>query len=210
MPSIVYLILLLILIEILSTFYARYLLQFKILRYLIFPGIFFHELCHYLACKITLAKVDKFSFGWREGEVVHSPSPIPFIGGLIISLAPLAGGIIALYYLFFWLSGWSIGAADVVSNIATVSKIFGSINFFSWQFALFVYLALNLLAVVSPSRQDYKNIILGLILYIVLSFFLPILNQVNNLFISALSILAIIQLLVVAILRILLFLNRKI
>ena len=210
MPSIIYLVLLLILIEVFSVWYTRNLLQFKILSYLIFPGIFFHELCHYLACKLTWAKVDKFRFSWQEGEVVHERSPIPIVGGLIISLAPLAGGIIALYFLFYWLTGLSLGSVASDLNLAMLGKIFSSINFLSWQFVLFVYLILNVLAIVSPSHQDYKNIALGLILYVVLSFFIPVLNQANNLFVSALLILVAVQLLALVILGILVFFKKKI
>ena len=104
MPQILIVFASLIILEILSYFYQKLFVRFRILRIFLFLCIFIHEFSHYLACKFTLAPVQEFKVGRYQGHVIHGKSRIPLLGGLLISLAPLIIGIILLAGLFLWVT----------------------------------------------------------------------------------------------------------
>ena len=62
---ILYVVILFLVLELLSYFYAKLFNQLRFLRFSIVLGIFLHEFSHYLACKLTLAPVKRFRVGWR-------------------------------------------------------------------------------------------------------------------------------------------------
>ena len=54
------------------------------------PGIVVHECSHILGCLLTGAKVKNVVLLSKEGgSVTYSPSPLPFLGDVIINTAPL-------------------------------------------------------------------------------------------------------------------------
>ena len=217
MPQIIIVIILFIIIEILSYFYQKLFIGFKFLRGFLFSGIFIHEFSHYLACKLTLAPVQQFKIGWQAGHVTHGKSKIPIVGGMLISLAPLIVGIFLLVILFLWITGasfndfWQLFQGGQFKDPAYLTVYFNNawvnIKVISWQFWVWLFLNLNILAVFVPSKQDFKNIIFGLILYILISYFWLPMIAVNTLVIFALSfalvmlILALIVLLVLTLLK---------
>ncbi len=191
MNSIFFVILLFILLQALGHAYVLLFNQIAFLRYTLWLGVFIHEFSHFLACRLTLAPVYEFRAGLSQGYVKHGKSKIPIIGNMLISLAPLFGGVILLVLLFMWVLGldWNAfkgllgGKTQYFWGIRAhwdqVWRYFLSIDFGSWRFGVFVILFFNVLAVFNPSRRDLKNIALGLVFYVLLSLFWPVLESLN-------------------------------
>lgn len=218
MPLIFYVIVLFIFLELLSFFYAKLFSQLNFLRFSIILGIFLHEFSHYLACKITLAPVKKFYISRKKGYVLHGKSKIPILGGFIISLAPLFVGLTGLMAVVYYLNNnnhlilSSISAAKTdqwVDVFGYLKEWLFNLDYGSWKFWLSIFLSLNILATFTPSKKDYKNILAGIILYIILSYFFIFFRPVNLMLIYVLS-LANIVLLVAIFLLIILNLIKKV
>jgi len=71
------------------------------------------------------------------------------------------------------------------------NEIFSRLNFLSWQFWLSLYLIINIFATFAPSKQDYKNIILGLVVYILTSVMIIQLDGFNLWMANVLAIVAV-------------------
>ena len=114
----------------------------KTYRYLIAPGVVVHEYSHAVACLLTGARIREIRlFDARGGRVVHEAGRVPLAEG-IISTAPIFGACLAVYLLARLLVPSFIG--------------YGEIEFSSWQFLLFVYLAGTVSAAMAPSWQDLR------------------------------------------------------
>lgn len=178
-------------LQFLGKVYYKYYSEIVFLRYTLWLGVFIHEFSHFLACKLTFAKVFEFKVGLREGHVKHSKSKIPIIGGLLISLAPFLAGIVLLVLLFLWITGlgWKefieltgtgreclLGICDFDILFTIISQ---KVDFWSWKFAIYAVLNFILLAVFNPSRQDFKNVFWGMGLYVIASLFIPALLPLN-------------------------------
>ncbi|HLD82191.1 MAG TPA: hypothetical protein VJA22_03235 [Patescibacteria group bacterium] len=196
MNPIFFVITLFIILEILSFLFIKNISNFKIFHYLMWPGIFLHEFSHYLACKLTFARVKQFRVGFHMGHVVHHTSKIPILGGLLITLAPFLVGVLVLILLFSWITGldfttffqlFQSGQGGDWRDIKAVgSEIIASTDFLSVRFVVFLFFVLNILATFAPSAQDYRNVIWGLIIYTALSVFFRPLVPVNLLLFHAL------------------------
>lgn len=218
MPLIFYIIALFILLELLSFVYSKLFSQLNFLRFSIILGIFLHEFSHYLACKLTLAPVKKFYISKKKGYVLHGKSKIPIIGGFIISLAPLFVGMISLMAVVYYLNNNNHLILSSINAVKTdkwidvfwyLKEWLFNLEYGSWKFWLSIFLSLNILAAFTPSKKDYKNILAGIILYIILSYYFVFFRPVNLMLIYVLS-LANIVLLVAIFLLILLNLFKKI
>ena len=80
--------------------------QFHIilLSFLTFPGVIFHELSHYIMCKIARIRVHKvvlFRFGDPLGYVEHD-APEMFIDSILVSIAPFILNSTLAYFVFRW------------------------------------------------------------------------------------------------------------
>ena len=190
-PVILYLVVLVFAVQWLSLYFARLVNRLPLLRYLLFPGIFLHEFAHYIAALLTGAKVSEFKIGFHEGHVVHGKPKIPLIGMMLVTLAPLISGIIILIFTFQWVTGIPISevssARDLTSYILNLSS-------FSWQFFLALYIFINVLATFAPSKQDFKNSIIPILLYVIASFFLRQLDGFNLYLVNIVLIVAIVLL----------------
>lgn len=114
----------------------------KTYRYLIAPGVIVHEYSHAVGCVLTGARIREIRvFERTGGRVVHEESRLPFGEGLI-SMAPIFGAALAAYLLARLLVPGFVGLADV--------------EFSSWRFLLFTYLAASITAAMAPSGQDLK------------------------------------------------------
>jgi membrane protein implicated in regulation of membrane protease activity len=161
---------------------------------LAFPGIFVHEVSHMLGCLIMGAKVTNFSlFEPQGGYVTHGEPKIPIIGKPVISFAPLFGCGLALWFVY---SNMPI-QPDIMSEpkeafnllridftgtglqefalavFAVVKHFFVSIptlDFASGWTYLFAYLALSLGIAFSPSKQDFLNAVVSLVICVTLLF----------------------------------------
>ncbi len=158
-----------------------------IFRMLVFPGVLVHELSHYLACKLTGARVEKVQLFGRVpsegsetaygGYVMHGPSKLPIVGDFLISFAPVFGGL-GMMTLLTALAGDPLGfdqsPAKAVSDDATPvhniqSVIWGMICMMGWlpvriyenfgdlKFWGYLYLTASLAVTLAPSRQDFAN-----------------------------------------------------
>lgn len=146
-------------------------------RFFIAPGIIIHEFSHALACFLSGAKIREINlFSSQGGYVRHSSPKIPIIGKLLISFAPILGGIAALW-LFAWF--FNLGLAfdrvdfsqSFVQGIGVAFQgipVFVQAHWLSWQFWLFVYLTISIIICLVPSRQDFKNAFGGLLIVFVL------------------------------------------
>jgi hypothetical protein len=212
MPLIFYVLILFVLLQILSLANYRLLVNLNILKHTIFFGIFLHEFSHYLACKLTFAPVKKMSVGRKGGYVIHGSSRIPLLGNMIISLAPLFIGLLALVFIIYLLVGdknlfFSIISAIKAFNWQAVYVLlktwFVNTNFVHWKFWLLIFLFLNIVVVITPSKKDYTNILFGILIYIILSYYFSYFDIVNTYLINALILANILILMAILILLIL-------
>ena len=75
-----------------------------LLSFLTFPGVIFHEISHYIMCKIARIRVHKvvlFRFGNPMGYVEHD-APKMFIDSILISIAPFILNSAVAVLLFRW------------------------------------------------------------------------------------------------------------
>ncbi len=133
---------------------------------LLAPGTIVHELCHLVACLVTLTRVYEFhlfrlrreSDGTAQlGEVVHAD--VGPIRDFIIAVAPLVGASTLIYFLSVWLLPRGSWTALISSG---------------WMYIFLVVVLLIALGL-SPSQQDLKALpsflitisVVGLVGYIV-------------------------------------------
>ncbi len=126
---------------------------------LLFPGVVIHEFSHALGCLLSGAKVDEISLFSSKGSYVkHGKPKLPLIGSFVISFAPIAGGIAAL-----WVAAKPLGLVlprvEVSFSFDAVRELvlFATGNWESWSFWLFVYLVVSIVICLVPSKQDLKN-----------------------------------------------------
>jgi len=132
-------------------------------RLFVAPGVILHEISHAALCVLTFAKITKISFFDKDGgSVTHQKSPIPVLAPILISLAPLATGIIIFYFL-----GKVIQIEDTLSIPAMFQNlkiIYQTVDFSSWQNLIIIYLLLSIAVTMTPSWQDLINMALPLII----------------------------------------------
>lgn len=181
-PIIIYVVALFIALQLISLRYQKQVDRFFILRAFLIIGVFIHEFSHYIACKFMLAPVGEFKVGFRQGYVKHAKSRIPLLGGMIISLAPLFVGLVLLIILFLWLTGmsWQDFGLLLKEGQVNFKQILANIDVLTWKFWLILFLDFQLLAVFVPSKQDFKNIAVGLGIYLLLSYFTTWFNSLNG------------------------------
>lgn len=150
------------------------------------PGIIIHELSHYTACKITGAHVTRVKLIGKEGgSVTHgSPKRGGVVGQAFISMAPFIGipiVLILIALIFDRISffncdlTWSRERSWEVSSILLgtfrsaleLIKVNLIENRSPW-FLLYLYLAASLTTALAPSKQDFKNSWIGLLIIFVL------------------------------------------
>jgi len=136
-------------------------LNYSVVRLLFYVGTLIHELSHIIFCLLTGATIIESSIFSREPHVIHSKPKLPLIGQLLISLAPIVGGLLFLflinkYYLvnYFKIPQFYDWQGFLIAPLTLLSRI----NLLDWQSWLMLLLFLNVGAMVGPSIQDLKNI----------------------------------------------------
>jgi len=136
-------------------------LNYSVVRLLFYVGAFLHELSHVIFCRLTGATITGGNIFSRKPHVIHSKPKLPFIGQLLISLAPIIGGLLFLflinkYYLvnYFEIPQFSDWQSVLIAPLNLLSQI----NLLGWQSWLMILLFLNIGAMIGPSLQDLKNI----------------------------------------------------
>jgi hypothetical protein len=144
-------------------------LNYKITHLLYYIGAFVHETSHAILCVLTGAKIEEFTVFSDQPHVVYRPSKIPFLGALLISAAPIAGG---LFFLFL-VNRFLLGNYFVVAALSGIPHwrdlltepfaLVRQINLLQWQSWVMILLFFNVGAMLGPSTRDLKNIWLLLI-----------------------------------------------
>ena len=135
---------------------------------ILFPGVVLHELSHFITAILTGTPVDEIKlFSSTGGHVIHEKPRIPVFGQLAISFAPLAIGVIAIYFLLEQLplsDGINI-AIPRTSIILILPTITGGLHLI---YLLWIYLILSISLTLLPSKQDILASIAGIIVSIVI------------------------------------------
>ena len=136
-------------------------LNYSVVRLLFYVGAFIHELSHIIFCRLTGATITGGNIFSREPHITYSKPKLPFIGHLLISLAPIVGGLLFLflinkYYLvnYFKIPQFYDWQGFLIAPLTLLSRI----NLLDWQSWLMILLFLNVGAMIGPSFQDLKNI----------------------------------------------------
>jgi hypothetical protein len=125
---------------------------------------------------VTGAKIREFTVFADQPRVVHERSKLPFLGELLISAAPVAGGLLFLFLVNRYLLGNYFSmpqAVDWQSWKSALMALFGflsQINLLQWQSWVMVLLLLNAGAMLGPSTQDLKNVWPMLILLLFINY----------------------------------------
>ena len=163
---------------VLDRFWSRALSMWGLYYLISAPGVVVHECTHIAGCLITGAKIKKVVFFSKEGGSVTYQSPkVPLLGNVIIGTAPLFGIPLVLAGLT-WLFGTYFGCT-LFSSVPSLTSLAGAgallssaflilyenlvVEFNGW-FLLYLYLTISLVLSLSPSMQDIKNALAGLVI----------------------------------------------
>ena len=112
----------------------------KIIYFLSFPGVIFHELGHQIFCILTGTKVLKvcyFKFGDPSGYVIHD-EPKNVLSSLLISTGPFISGTIFSIIFFLILKKINIDNKNI--------------------FSVLIWLGFSIAVNCFPSKEDAKNL----------------------------------------------------
>lgn len=131
-----------------------------LLSLLLFPGVMIHELSHYLAAKILLVKINKFSLipksmknnTVRLGFVETDQTDI--VRDTLIGMAPLLSGMI----ITGWIAWAKLGLSSIIFSMdaTNIQDIFSVIIQMPKQpdFLIWLYLAFAISSTMIPSQTD--------------------------------------------------------
>lgn len=136
-------------------------LNYKFNHLLYYFGAFIHESSHALLCILTGAKIREYKVFVRQPHVSYTNSKLWKLGDLLISIAPIFGGLAVLFFLnkYFFInqyvmpdfSSWRFLLDDIF-------KLIEQIDITDWKSILTIFLFLNIGAMIGPSWQDLKNV----------------------------------------------------
>jgi hypothetical protein len=148
------------------------------------PGVVVHECAHIIGCLVTGAKIKKIVLVSKEGGMVSYTQPaIPVLGNVIISTAPLFFLPLVLA-LLTWLFGtyagcWFLSTIPSLDSTASLYQLvlntgmtlyWNLVVAFNGWFLLYLYLVMSLVLSFSPSTQDLKNAVVGILILIIAGF----------------------------------------
>lgn len=148
------------------------------------PGVVVHECAHIIGCLVTGAKIKKVVLVSKEGGMVSYTQPaIPVLGNVIISTAPLFFLPLVLAVLT-WIFGtyagcWFLSTIPSLDSPLSVYQLvlntgmtlyWNLVVAFNGWFVLYLYLVMSLALSFSPSTQDLKNAVIGILILIVAGF----------------------------------------
>ncbi len=146
-------------------------------RVFVAPGVIVHEMSHALGCVLTGAKIKSIEVFKKEGgEVKHTQPKIPIIGQIIISLAPFVVGFLAIYFLAKVIGVKPI-EADFMRNLSsdTVLSLWKAVKGIEYQELkswLALYLIISIAVTMTPSTRDLRNVFLSLVSLAAIIYFL--------------------------------------
>ncbi len=151
-------------------------LNYRIIRLLYYIGALVHETSHAILCILTGAKILEFAVFAEQPRVVHERSKVPVVGELLISAAPIAGGLLFLFLVNRYLLG-NYFILPQIANWYNWKSVFTAlfefllqINLLQWQSWVIVFLLFNVGAMLGPSTQDLKNVWPALIILFFINF----------------------------------------
>lgn len=141
-------------------------LNYGIVRMLYYIGALVHETSHAILCVLTGAKIEEFTVFSEQPRVVHQRSKIPLLGELLISAAPIAGGLLFLFLVnrfvlgnYFTMPVVRIAGWQDWRNVLTVPlALIAQIDLLQWQSWVGVLLSFNAGAMLGPSARDLRNV----------------------------------------------------
>ncbi len=147
-------------------------LRSSLWRYSYLLGAVVHELSHALLCILTGAKIKEFSVFSRQPRVVHLRSRWGLVGQLLISLAPIAGGVAFLAAVNHFLLDdyFAIEIVSLNQLIEGIGLLLAKFDWLDWQSWLMLFVVLNSGAMLGPSGQDLKNIWPAIVILLFVSF----------------------------------------
>lgn len=142
---------------------------------ILFPGVVLHELSHFFACIITFAKVKEVKlFSMKGGYVRHKKPKLPIIGMLIISFAPLIGGVLFLHLIYNLVGLRLPELAFNLSFLESLQDIFLK-NWQNYIFWITIYLSVSVIITMIPSKKDFQNSFFGLfVLFLIIALSLEV------------------------------------
>jgi hypothetical protein len=127
-------------------------------------------------CLFVGAKVIQYKVLAEQPRVVYSKPRLPIVGNLLISVAPMFGGLALLFFInkFFLANQYLIPQFYdwhfFLSDFLNFLKQFDLAN---WKNLLTIFLLLNVGAMIGPSARDLKNvwILMIVLLFVPWAFF---------------------------------------
>lgn len=157
----------------------------RFLRILLFPGSVAHVLSHAILCLITGATIRNLNiFRFENNEVQFERPRIKVVGNFLIAAAPIFGCGVAILFLAKFLGSSvnenqhipnNIGWYDNVRSLSDSIKItllafWREINDHKAYPLLFIFLSIIFTVSMAPKREEFKFLILGLIVLAAIPF----------------------------------------
>jgi hypothetical protein len=147
-------------------------LNWKFLNYPIthlsyYLGTLVHETSHAIFCVLTGARIHEFSVFSSKPHVTYEKPRIPFLGSILINIAPIIGGLGVLYLMnaYVLTDHFALPAYANWRDIASGAwKLLSQVNLGEWQSWALIAFFLNVGAMIGPSIRDLRNIWVPIIL----------------------------------------------
>ena len=158
-----------------NTLNWRY-LNYRVIRFLYYIGALVHETSHAILCILTGATIEEFTVFSDQPRVVHRKSKLPLLGEPLISIAPIAGGLLFLFLVNHYLLGNYFMPPQIAdwhnwkSVLAAPLGFLAQINLLQWQSWVMIFLLFNAGAMLGPSTQDLKNVWPMLVILLFISY----------------------------------------
>ncbi|MEK7088874.1 MAG: M50 family metallopeptidase [Patescibacteria group bacterium] len=151
-------------------------LNYKINYLLYYLGTFIHETSHAIACLLTGSKISQYKVFVQQPHIVYSNPRLPLIGNLLISIAPMFGGLLFLFlvnkyflanqFIMPPFTNWKLFLNDFLNFLKQIDMV-------QWKNLIVIFLFLNIGATIGSSWQDLKNVwfLIFLLIFISWPFF---------------------------------------
>lgn len=124
---------------------------------ILFPGVLIHELSHIVGCLVVGAHIVRFSlFNLSGGYVEHLKTRNHLWSEFVISIAPLLSGSLIVYFISLMLIGFDPYASSAFDYLKIIALI---------------YLLSAVLLTMLPSKKDFANAPLQILIFLFIVFF---------------------------------------
>jgi len=136
-------------------------LSSSLLKPLYYLGTTIHELSHAIACIAAGAPIHSIKIFSPEPQVTHGKPFLPWMTQPLISLAPVVCGLLFLFAINHWLlKDYLILSTptDLTETGTILKNLLLSLHLADFRTYIWLFLTLNVGAMLGPSWQDLKNI----------------------------------------------------